>query len=321
MSTYNDPPVILPGSASRSLTMDICHELAVPMGDLMVERFSDAETFVKIGNNLRGRDVFIVQSTSNPVNENLMELLLTIDAARRASADRITAVIPYYGYARQDRKSQGRVALSAKLVANMIATAGADRVLALNLHSAQIQGFFDLPLDHLEADPILVKCIRELGLKNACVVSPDVGNVKSSRNFADMIKTPLAIIDKRRPRPNESEVMAIIGKVYVENNDVVIFDDMIDTAGTICNAARALRDAGARDVYAIATHGVFSGPALERLAEAPFKEVIVTNSIAQDKSALSGKVRLLNIAPLLASAIDRIHRHTSVSALFRDEIG
>jgi ribose-phosphate pyrophosphokinase len=288
---------------------------------LETRHFSDGETFVKIIDNVRGRDVYIIQSTNNPSNDNLMELLLTLDAVRRASADRITAVIPYFGYARQDRKEQGRVALSAKLVANLITTAGAQRVLAVDLHAGQLQGFFDIPVDHLQAGPILVREMRARHLEDCCVVSPDVGNVKLGRDYADSLGLPLAIIDKRRPRPNESTVMAIIGVDNLKGRDVLIFDDMIDTAGTICNAAHALRAEGARDIYALATHGVFSGPALERLDQSPIKEVIVTNTVNHRRENLPAKVTVLDVAILLAKAIDRIHRNSSVSALFREELG
>jgi ribose-phosphate pyrophosphokinase len=229
----------------------------------------------------------------------------------------VTAVLPYFGYARQDRKDQGRVALSAKLVANLLVTAGADRVLTIDLHSGQIQGFFDIPVDHLLAGSILVDYVRQSGLTDFCVVSPDVGNVKLARNYANILKAPLAIVDKRRPKPNVSEVMAIIGESEVVGRNVLIFDDMIDTAGTICNASRALRDRGAKDIYAFAVHGVLSGPALERLEEAPIKEVIITNTISQHERPLPPKVKLLSVAPLVAQAIERIHNHQSVSDLFK----
>jgi ribose-phosphate pyrophosphokinase len=316
-SAGDKPPVVLAGRASTTLAEEICHQLEIPVGGVEAKNFSDSETFVKIVDNIRGRDVFVVQSTHKPANEYLMELLLLIDASRRASAERVTAVLPYFGYARQDRKDQGRVALSAKLVANLLVTAGADRVLTIDLHSGQIQGFFDIPVDHLLAGSILVDYVKQSGLTDFCVVSPDVGNVKLARNYANILKAPLAIVDKRRPKPNVSEVMAIIGESEVVGRNVLIFDDMIDTAGTICNASRALRDRGAKDIYAFAVHGVLSGPALERLEEAPIKEVIITNTISQHERPLPPKVKLLSVAPLVAQAIERIHNHQSVSDLFK----
>ena len=314
---FEKPPVVLPGSASTALGLEICEQLGITLGGVETRRFADSETFVKILDNIRGRDVFIVQSTSNPTNENLMELLLLIDAARRASADRITAVIPYFGYARQDRKDQGRVALSAKLVANLLNTAGSDRLLTIDLHSGQIQGFFDIPVDHLLAGPTLMEFVRQRGITDFAVVSPDVGNVKLARNYANLLNAPLAIVDKRRPAPNVSEVMAIIGEQEVHGRNVLLFDDMIDTAGTICNASQALRDRGARDIYAFAVHGVLSGPALERLESAPIKEVVITNTISQRPQPLPAKITTLSVAPLIAQAIERIHNHQSVSDLFK----
>jgi ribose-phosphate pyrophosphokinase len=311
-------PVILSGTASLDLSREICAILDLPVGGVEVRHFADSETFVKIVDNIRGRDVFVVQSTSQPSNENLMELLLVLDAARRASAARITAVTPYFGYARQDRKEQGRVALSAKLVANLITTAGADRLLTIDLHSGQIQGFFDIPMDHLLAGPTLIHYVHKKKIENICVVSPDVGNVKMARNFADLLKCSLAIVDKRRPAPNVSEVMSIIGEKQIVGKKVLIFDDMIDTAGTICNASQALVDRGAEEVYALATHGVLSGPALERLAKSPIKEVVITNSVNQDGRDLPEKIKVLSVAPLIAKAIERIHNHKSVSDLFKE---
>jgi ribose-phosphate pyrophosphokinase len=299
------------------LATEICAQLELPLGRVETRHFADSETFVKIIDNIRGRDVYVVQSTSRPSNETLMELLLLIDAAKRASAASVTAVVPYFGYARQDRKDQGRVALSAKLVANLITTAGADRLLTVDLHSGQIQGFFDIPMDHLLAAPTLINWVRKADLGEFCVVSPDVGNVKMARNYADRLQAPLAIIDKRRPEPNVSEVMAVIGEQQVKGKNVLLFDDMIDTAGTICNASVALRERGAREVYALAVHGVLSGPALERLEAAPITQVVITNSIAQTGRSLPGKIKVLSIAPLIAQAIERIHSHKSVSDLFR----
>jgi ribose-phosphate pyrophosphokinase len=316
-SNNDKPPVVLPGRSSTKLAQQICEQLEIPYGGVESKNFSDSETFVKILDNIRGRDVFVVQSTNQPANEYLMELLLLIDAARRASAERVTAVLPYFGYARQDRKDQGRVALSAKLIANLITVAGADRVLTIDLHSGQIQGFFDIPVDHLLAGSILVDYVNTSGLQDFCVVSPDVGNVKLARNYANILKAPLAIVDKRRPQPNVSEVMAIIGESEVQGRNVLIFDDMIDTAGTICNASQALRDRGAKDIYAFAVHGVLSGPAFERLEKAPIKEVVITNTISQRDRQLPAKVKVLSVAPLVAQAIERIHNHQSVSDLFK----
>lgn len=320
MTTINGskPPVILPGSATRALAQEIADQLELPLGGVETRKFSDSETFVKIDDNIRGRDVFVVQSTAQPTNENLMELLLLLDACRRASAERVTAVVPYFGYARQDRKDQGRVALSAKLVANMICGAGANRLLTCDLHSGQIQGFFDIPVDHLLAGSVLIDHInrnRE-SLGQCTVVSPDVGNVKMARNYADLLHVPLAIVDKRRPAPNVSEVMSIIGESEIVGKNVLIFDDMIDTAGTICNASRALRERGALDIYAFATHGVLSGPAMDRLQDSPIKEVVITNTILIDRE-IPGKIKLLSVAPLIAQAIERIHNQKSVSDLFR----
>ncbi|MCB2155731.1 ribose-phosphate pyrophosphokinase [bacterium] len=318
MNRYPEGPLIICGRDSVNLAQRVADCLKIQLGHAEIRKFSDDETFVRINDNVRGRDIFIVQSTHKPANENLMELLLLLDAARRASADRITAVIPYFGYARQDRKAQGRVALSAKLVANLVTTAGANRVLTIDLHSSQIQGFFDIPLDHLYAGSILLEHARTLDLSKAVVVSPDVGNVKLGRDYATRLGLHLVIIDKRRPEPNRSEVMAIIGAEEVVGRNVLIFDDLIDTAGTICNAAQALRERGARDVYALATHGVLSGPALDRLQEAPIKQIAITNTILQDRERLPEKIKILDVAPLLATAIDRIHKDSSVSALFQN---
>jgi ribose-phosphate pyrophosphokinase len=306
--------VVVSGSASRELAKEICDYLHIPLAGSEIRSFSDSETWVKITENVRGADVFVIQSTHTPTNDHLMELLLLIDALKRASAARINAVIPYFGYARQDRKDQGRVALSAKLVANMITTAGADRVIALDLHANQLQGFFDIPVDHLYAWPYLLKYCKSLNLDNFIVVSPDVGNVKMARAYADRLGAPLAIIDKRRPTPNEAEVMNIIGDIKGKN--VFLFDDMIDTAGTIANGAKALVEQGARDIYACCTHPVFSGTAKERIIAAPIKKVIVTNTIPQRVEEFGGKIEVITVAPLIGEAIIRIHNYQSVSALF-----
>ncbi|MCX6999040.1 MAG: ribose-phosphate pyrophosphokinase [Candidatus Sumerlaeota bacterium] len=306
--------VVVSGSASRELAKEICDYLHIPLAGSEIRSFSDSETWVKITENVRGADVFVIQSTHTPTNDHLMELLLLIDALKRASAARINAVIPYFGYARQDRKDQGRVALSAKLVANMITTAGADRVIALDLHANQLQGFFDIPVDHLYAWPYLLKYCKALNLDNFIVVSPDVGNVKMARAYADRLGAPLAIIDKRRPTPNVAEVMNIIGDIKGKN--VFLFDDMIDTAGTIVNGAKALVEQGARDIYACCTHPVFSGTAKERIIAAPIKKVIVTNTIPQEVEEFGGKIEIITVAPLIGEAIIRIHNYQSVSALF-----
>lgn len=311
-------PIIIPGSASRDLVEEITRPIGLQPASVEVKRFSDGETWVKINENIRGRDVFIVQSTYTPVNEHLMELLLLIDASKRASAERVNVVVPYYGYARQDRKDQGRVALSAKLVANMISVAGADRILSVDLHTGQIQGFFDIPVDHVFAGPILAEYMRERGLvDNGTVVSPDIGSVKRSRAFASHLNMPLAIVDKRRPRENVSEVMNIIGDV--KGKKCILFDDMIDTAGTICSASGALKEAGAAEVYACCSHPVLSGPALGNLEASCIKEIIVTNTIPLSDQALAmGRLRVVSIAPLIGEVIRRVHNHQSVSSLFEE---
>ncbi len=304
---------IFSGNAHLELAQEVCVQLGCALGDAEISRFSDGEINVKVNESVRGADVFLVQSTCPPVNENLMELLCMIDSCRRASANRITAVIPYYGYARQDRKAQGRDPITAKLIANILTTAGADRVLTIDLHAPQIQGFFDIPVDHLYGAPILVKYFKEKNLDNLTVVAPDVGAVKDSRSFAQKLEANLAIIDKRRPKANVSEVMNIIGDV--EGCDLIIFDDMIDTAGTITQAAHSLKERGAKTIFACCTHPVFSGPAIQRLADAPIDEVIVLNTIPQNEERLSN-LKILSVAELVAGAINRIHLHQSVSDLF-----
>lgn len=307
------PPIIVSGTASTHLGAEIGRALDLPLGKVDIRRFSDGEMRVKINENVRGAQCFVVQSTCTPVHDNLMELLLLIDALRRASAGEVNAIIPYFGYARQDRKDEGRVALSAKLVANLITTAGADRVITIDLHSAQIQGFFDIPVDHLYAAPMLTNYILQRGISDFVVVSPDVGNVKRARGYASRLASSLAIIDKRRPEPNVAEVMNIIGDV--KDRNVFIFDDMIDTAGTLCGAAEALKQRGARDIYACCTHPVFSGPAKQRLADSCVKELIVTDTIPHLDGSLS-KLTVCSVAPLLAETIQRIHCNSSVSELF-----
>jgi ribose-phosphate pyrophosphokinase len=307
--------VVFSGTAHPALAQEICEYLGVQLGECDTARFNDGETRVKINCNVRGADVYIIQPTCTPVNEHLMELLFQIDACRRASAARINAVLPYFGYARQDRKEEGRVALSAKLVANQIAVAGADRVITVDLHAGQIQGFFDIPVDHLSAQPILSDYIRErIGINQSVVVSADVGRVKRARNFAETLGLPLAIVDKRRPAAGVSEVVHIIGTV--EDHVAFIFDDMIDTAGTICNAARAVMDHGAKWVFACCTHAVLSGAARQRLKESPIERTIVTNTIPQDNHGAQEHIVVCSVSPLIAEAISRVHSNRSVSELF-----
>lgn len=306
---------VFSGNANRPLAEEICACLGISLGAANVKQFSDSEISVQILENVRGADVFVVQPTCTPVERNLFELLLMTDALKRASADRITAVLPYYGYARQDRKDRPRVPISAKLIASLLERAGVNRILALDLHAAQIQGFFDVPVDHLFATPVMIEYFRNLELKNLTVVSPDAGGAERARAFAKRLNAPLAIIDKRRETANEAEVMHIIGRV--KNRNCLVVDDLIDTAGTLVKGAQALIDQGAASVTACATHGVLSGPAIERIAESDIKEVVLTNSIPLSRKAQQcKKIRTLSVAPLLASAIRSIHEETSVSTLF-----
>ena len=302
------------GNATPALAQEIADHLGTTLGQIEVDRFSNGEVRVSINESVRGADVFVVQSTCHPVNDTLMELLIMIDAFRRASARRITAVVPFYGYARQDRKTRGREPITAKLVANLITTAGADRLLSMDLHAGQIQGFFDIPVDHLTAGPLLAQYFADKGLDDMVIVSPDPGGVSRARNMADRLGLPFAIIDKRRPAPNVAQVVNVIGDVAGKH--AVIVDDMVDTAGTVAEGARVLRELGARAVYVAATHPVLSGPALERLARAPIQEVVVTNTIPVDASRLPGKLTVLSVARLFAQAILRIHEDLSVSTLF-----
>jgi ribose-phosphate pyrophosphokinase len=304
---------IICGNASRSLAAAVCKHLGQPLGNAEVSRFSDGEVFVQVEDNVRGRDMFIIQSTYPPA-EHILELLMLIDACRRSSAARITAVIPYFGYARADRKDQPRVAISAKLMANLITEAGANRVLTVDLHSPQIQGFFDVPLDHLYAAPVLMQYLGGLDLDNLMVVTPDAGGVKMGRSFAKRLGVDLAIVDKRRTSHDQSEVLNLIGDVSGRN--CILLDDMISTAGTICQASVALKEAGAQRVIACATHGVFSGPALERLEKAPIDEVTVTNTLPVQHEGMPEKLRVLDISKLLSKAILNIHAEESVSSLF-----
>lgn len=304
------------GNANPELASEIAAKLGVPLGEVRVSRFSDGETFCEIKENVRGRDVYVLQPTSSPVNDSLMELLIMCDALRRASVASITAVIPYYGYARQDRKAAPRTPITSKLVADLLVAAGVGRVVSIDLHAAQIQGFFNIPFDHLHALPVFLEdYLKKNYTENAVFVSPDAGGVERTRAYSKRLGASLAIIDKRRERANISEVMHIIGDV--KGKDCIIVDDMIDTAGTLCNAARALNDAGARSVVACATHGVLSGPAVQRITESPLKEVVVTNSIGPSpETAGCPKIRFLSTASLLAEALRRIHNSDSVSSLF-----
>ncbi|MCC6318621.1 MAG: ribose-phosphate pyrophosphokinase [Gemmatimonadaceae bacterium] len=304
---------LLSGTANRGLAEEIARNLGVELARVTLTRFADGEIFVRIDENVRGADVFIVQPT-NPPAENLLELLLLIDAARRASAARITCVMPYYGYSRQDRKDQPRVAIGAKLVANMIERAGADRVLGIDFHQHQLQGFFDEPVDHLYAAPVLMNHFKKKQLKDLAIVAPDVGSAKMARSFAKKLNATLAIIDKRRPSANVSEVVNVVGEV--EGKDCVIPDDMIDTAGTVSEAARALKELGAKDIYVCATHALLSGPAVQRLCEAPIREVVVTDTIALDASKRFDRLTVLSVGELLAKAIRFTHSEQSVSSLF-----
>lgn len=306
---------IFTGSANPVLAEKICQYLDVPLAVCLAKTFSDGEVWLQINENVRGADVFVVQSTCTPVDKNLMELLLMMDALRRASAKRITAVLPYYGYARQDRKDRPRVPISAKLVASLIVTAGADRVLALDLHAAQIQGFFDIPVDHLFATPVMVEHIQNLNLENLTVVSPDPGGVERARAFAKRVDAQLAIIDKRREQANVAEVMNVIGKVKGRN--CMIVDDIVDTAGTLVKTAQALMEHGATAVYSCCTHPVLSGPALDNIEGSPLTELVVADSIPlRPRAVACERIRQLSVAPLLAQAIQSIHEETSISRFF-----
>ncbi len=304
---------LLCGPANPDLCTEIASYLDVPFCKSTVTRFADGEIFVRIDENVRGNDVFIIQPT-NPPADNIMELLLLIDAARRASAARITCVMPYYGYSRQDRKDQPRVAIGAKLLANMIVTAGANRVVGVDFHQHQLQGFFDVPVDHLYAAPVFVSHYRKKQLHDPVVVAPDVGSAKMARGFAKRLNASLAIIDKRRPKANVAEVVNVVGDV--EGKDCLLADDMIDTAGTVSEAAKALKDLGARDVYVCATHALLSGPAVERLSKAPIKEVTVTDTIAIAPERRFPTLCVLSVGELLSKAIRYIHSEQSVSSLF-----
>ena len=315
MITHGTKIEVLAGNSNRPLAEAVAAELGIPLSTAEVSKFSDGEIAVNLPQTVRGRDVFIVQSTSIPVNDNLMELLIMIDACKRASAGRITAVMPYFGYARQDRKARPRDPITAKLVADILTNAGADRVLTMDLHAAQIQGFFDIPVDHLYGAPLLAKYFKKKMDENWVVVSPDVGSVGRARNFASRVDASLAIVDKRRPKANAIEVMNVIGDV--KDKCCVMLDDMIDTAGTICQGAQALVDNGAKEVYACCTHGVLSGPAMERLTASPIKEIVVLDTINLPENVKNNpKIKVLSVAKLIAKAITSIYSDSSLSAIY-----
>jgi ribose-phosphate pyrophosphokinase len=305
---------VFSGSANVPLTQEICDHLRIPMGKINLTRFSDGEVYCQIMENVRGKDVFLVQPTCPPVNDNIMELLVMIDAFKRSSATRITAVIPYYGYGRQDRKDKPRVPISSKLVADLLTAAGTDRILSVDLHAGQIQGFFDIPVDHLFAAPVLIEYLRKLNIPDLTIVSPDAGGVERARAFAKRLNADLAIVDKRRTGPNEAEVLHVIG--HVSGRNVIICDDMIDTAGTLVNTVQALRKKKAERIFACATHGILSGPAMERLRAAAIEQIILTNTVPLDASQGLPNMRILSVAGLLGTAIQSIHEETSVSNLF-----
>ncbi|OIJ17549.1 ribose-phosphate pyrophosphokinase [Anaerobacillus alkalilacustris] len=315
MVKYDDPSLkVLTLNSNPMLAEQIAEKIGVPLSKSSVARFSDGEVQINIEESIRGCDTFVIQSTSAPANEHIMELLIMIDALKRASAKTINVVLPYYGYARQDRKARAREPITAKLVANLLETAGATRVITLDLHATQIQGFFDIPVDQLQAVPLLSDYFKEKQLDDIVIVSPDHGGVVRARKMADRLKAPIAIIDKRRPKPNVSEVMNIVGNI--EGKTAIIIDDIIDTAGTITLAANALVESGAKEVYACCTHPVLSGPAIERIANSKIKELVVTNSIPLSEDKLIDKVKPLSVAPLLAKAIIHVHEERSVSVLF-----
>lgn len=308
---------LLSGNANLPLARATADYMGISLGDMNVSRFSNGEIRVDINESVRGTDCFVLQSAVHPINDYLMELLIIGDALRRASARRITAVVPHYPYARQDRKARGREPITAKLVANLITSAGFRRLLTIDLHAAQIQGFFDSPVDHLNAGPLLAEYFKKKNLQNAVVVSPDTGGVPRARDLAERLGVDLAIIDKRRPEPGVAEVMNIIGNV--EGKAAIMIDDLIDTAGTIVEGAHAIKNRGAREVYAVCTHPVFSGQAYERMAKSPFKEIVVTDTIPVDREKLGDRLKVVTVAPLLARAVIRIHEDMSVSKIFEEE--
>ena len=303
------------GNSNMELATEIAKLMGQDLGDAVISTFSDGEISVSINETVRGREIFVIQSTCDPVNNNLMELLITLDALKRASAGRINVVIPYYGYARQDRKAKARDPITAKLVADLLEAAGANRIITMDLHAAQIQGYFNVPVDHLLGAPILTKYFMNLNLEDAVVVSPDLGSVTRARAMAEPMDVPIAIVDKRRPRPNVSEIMNIIGDI--EDKNVILLDDMIDTAGTITNAANAMKEMGAKKVYACATHGVLSGKAIERIEASAISELVLLNTIALPEEKKLPKIKTLSAAPLFAEAMMKIFSNDSVSELFK----
>jgi ribose-phosphate pyrophosphokinase len=320
MNLHGKDIKIFAGNSNRELADEIALKVGLPLGEAVVSRFSDGEIAISINEVVRGSDVFIIQSTCPPVNENLVELLILIDALKRASAGRITAVMPYFGYARQDRKAKARDPISAKLVANILTVAGADRILTMDLHAPQLQGFFDIPVDHLLGTPILAQYFYKKfagDMDDFVVVSPDVGSVGRSRKFAERLDAPLAIIDKRRPKANVCEVMNIIGDV--KGRRVVLVDDVIDTAGTIVNAANALHDMGAKEVYACCTHGVLSGPAIDRIRTSAIKEMVMLNTVPLTKEKSISKITKLSVADVFAEAIEKIYGDISISTIFTQQ--
>ncbi len=317
MITHGNSIEILAGNSNRPLAEAVAAELNIPLSNAEVGKFSDGEISVTLPQTVRGKDVFIIQSTGIPVNDNLMELLIMIDACKRASAGRVTAVMPYFGYARQDRKARPRDPITAKLVADILTSAGADRVLTMDLHAAQIQGFFDIPVDHLYGAPLLARYYKKKMDENWVVVSPDVGSVARARNFASRVNASLAIVDKRRPKANAIEVMNVIGDV--EGKTCLMVDDMIDTAGTICQGAEALVKNGAKEVYACCTHGVLSGPAMERLTKSPIKEIAVLDTInLPEEVKANPKIKVLSVAKHIAKAIASVYSDSSLSAIYED---
>ncbi|MEN1761171.1 ribose-phosphate pyrophosphokinase [Anoxynatronum sibiricum] len=314
MNTSGNEIKIFTGNANPELAAEIATELGVPLGRALVSTFSDGEIAVNINETVRGADVYVVQPTCPPVNEHWMELLIMIDAMKRASAGRITAVVPYYGYARQDRKAKARDPITAKLIADLVTVSGADRILTMDLHASQIQGFFNIPVDHLLGVPILVEYFQKKKLKNPVIVSPDMGSVTRARNFAQYLEAPIAIIDKRRPKDNVAEVMNIIGDI--KGYTAILVDDMIDTAGTITEASKALKKFGALDVYACCTHPVFSGPAIECIKNSDITELVAANTIPLPPEKQLDKIKTVTVAPVFAEAISRIYKNKSVSTLF-----
>ncbi len=305
---------VFSGNANRELALNICKNMDFKLKEAMVTRFSEGEVRVQIKDNVRGKDVFIIQPTCPPVNDNIMELLVMIDALRRASSGRITAVVPYFGYARQDRKDQPRVPITAKLIANLLTNSGVDRILTMDLHAGQIQGFFDIPLDHLYAIGIFVDYFSKLNSKNLCVVSPDVGGIKMARSYAKRLNAGLAIVDKRRISPEQTEVMNILGEI--KDRDVVLVDDIIATGTSVIEAVNFLKKIGAGNIYVAITHGILSGSAIEKIKASPIKELVITDTIPLPKEKQCSKIKVLSVAGLLAEAIKRIHKEESISCLF-----